>query len=232
MNPPLIDFHTHILPGVDHGSLGISDTEHQLEIIASAGVDTVVATSHFYPNAISVGTFLEQVDAAVERILTKKRNPLPRIALGAEVLYCEGLEQMDGLDRLCIRGTNVLLLELPMSEWNASLFQSVDRLCKHYTVVLAHIDRYVSRQKPELEELLSIGAYAQINASSLSSFLLRRRLASFFESDRVVALGSDLHGTAPKSYRPFKEAKSHLGSTHQDIMQRTQLLLTNAQYFS
>ena len=39
----LYDFHSHILPGADHGSSGIEATEKQLDIIKDSGVGAVVA---------------------------------------------------------------------------------------------------------------------------------------------------------------------------------------------
>ena len=44
----MIDFHSHILPGIDDGS---KDPEMSLKMVAALqeqGVDTVCATSHFY----------------------------------------------------------------------------------------------------------------------------------------------------------------------------------------
>jgi len=45
--PTKIDFHSHILPRLDHGSRSESDTDGQLRLIAEMGTDTVIATSHF-----------------------------------------------------------------------------------------------------------------------------------------------------------------------------------------
>ena len=188
MSRTVIDFHSHILPGVDHGSPDLATTEQQLKLLCQAKTDVVVATSHFYPNAIDTDTFLKIVDRAARQIVENELSA-PKIALGAEVLYCDGIEQMEGLERLCVRATNVLLLELPMDQWNSSLFHSVRALCKHYTVVLAHIDRYVASQTNELEELLSLGAYAQINASSLASFFKRCQLRAFLEKSGVHICG-------------------------------------------
>lgn len=229
MRTPCIDFHAHILPDVDHGSYGLPETMQQFEMIRTAGVDTVVATPHFYPNAISTDGFIRRVDDAVGCMLECGME-LPKLALGAEVLYCENIEQMTDLDRLCIRGTNVLLLELPMADWNSSLFSSVETLCKRHTVVLAHIDRYVRHQKNEIEALLGLGAYAQVNGFAFSSYLTKRKMRSFWEDSRVVALGSDLHRLDEKAYVWFGEARSQLGKTYDDIMYRTQALLQNAEF--
>lgn len=230
---PFIDFHSHILPGADHGSSGIHTSLKQLSIVQKAGVDTIVATPHFYPHAVNVERFLRLVHSTAEELMANREEASPRICLGAEVLYCDRIEAMEGLERLCIRGTRVLLLELPMEDhWNDGLFYSVKKLAKEYTVVLAHIDRYVRRHGEDLEELLRLGAYAQVNAHSLASMGCRHKLAPFLTGDRVVALGSDLHGADEKGYQRFIDAKKRLGDLHRQIMERSAVLLEGAEYLN
>ena len=224
----LIDFHSHILPGADHGSSGIEETLNQLSLMHDAGVDTVVATPHFYPNRHRIEDHLRKIASSAEK-LAERPVKTPRICLGAEVLHCDGLENMEGLDRLCIRGTKVLLLELPMSEWNGDLFDTVDALAHSYTVVLAHIDRYVRGHAREIEELLSMGALAQINTDVFSYFGERRRIAPFLESERLVAFGSDLHNADHKTYQRFLAAKKRLDPVWDDVMLRTARLLETAE---
>ena len=226
-NARLIDFHTHILPGADHGSSGIHETVNQMRMIEAYGVDTVVATPHFYPDRHRIEPFLEKVDHAVSLIAEQGIPFTRRLCLGAEVLFCEHIDRMEGLERLTVRGTNVLLLELPLDRWGMDVFETVESLLRRYTVVLAHIDRYLFQAK-QIETLLDMGALAQINAESLFSFGSRHKLAPFLKGDAVVALGSDLHNVEEKSYGRFANAEKHLGSLHGEIMERSAELLKNA----
>ena len=110
----IIDFHSHILPGVDHGSKDLDQTKRQLEIISKSGVDKVVATSHFYPHVHSVNKFISDVDSALDKIAQLKDiHRDTDVLVGAEVLVCEMIDRMDGLEQLCIRGTRCILLEMP-----------------------------------------------------------------------------------------------------------------------
>ena len=54
----LVDYHAHILPGCDHGSDGTETSKRQLEAAKAAGIETVCATSHFYPEKILIGFWL------------------------------------------------------------------------------------------------------------------------------------------------------------------------------
>jgi len=223
----IIDFHSHILPRVDHGSKNSEEAEKQLGLIRQAGTDAVVATSHFYPHVHKVEDFLSAVDGAAARMsgFAASYDDL-KVYLGAEVLLCEMMENMEGLDRLCIRGTRCLLLEMPSaSAWSRTLMSTVESIMDEgYTVVLAHIDRYVKRFEEGIDTLLSMGALAQINADSLVSFFDRKKLRPYIESGRVCALGSDLHGIEP-GYKPWLKAEKKLKGYFDEIMERTEELI-------
>ncbi len=228
----IIDFHSHILPRVDHGSKDSAESEKQIELIGGFGTDAVVATSHFYPHVHKVEDFLEAVNGASER-MSRLISGLerPKIYLGAEVLACEMIENMEGIESLCVRGTRCILLEMPSSSsWSRSLIRTVENLIDNgYTVILAHIDRYLKRFEEGIDALLSIGALAQINADSLVSFIDRKRLKPYIESGRVCALGSDLHGSDKKSYKPFADLEKHIGEERfRSIMKSSERLLEGA----
>ncbi|MBQ8849086.1 MAG: hypothetical protein IJ011_01980 [Clostridia bacterium] len=225
----IIDFHTHILPCADHGSDGINTSREQIALINDAGVSTAVLTPHFYPHRHTVAGFTENVSAAAEALIsgTDRR---PRLCIGAEVLYCDGIEDMEGLETLCIRGTNILLLELPKSEWSKGLLYEVRRLSSKYTVVLAHIDRYLPDKAEELKRLLSYGALAQINTASLFNVVSRICVSPFVESGQIYAVGSDLHGVDKKAYSQFVKARKKLGDEYTKIMERSAKLLDGAEF--
>ena len=226
----IIDFHSHILPCADHGSDGIETTKKQIALMNNAGVDTVVLTPHFYPNFHTVDTFHETVDASL-RVLTSSIEDRPRVCVGAEVLYYDGIERMEGLETLCIKGTNILMLELPMMEWSKKMINEIKRLAGEYTLLLAHVDRYVVDHKLEIATLLSAGAYAQINSSSMFHCSIRRELMSFIDGGQIYAIGSDIHGTGKKSYARFVKAERRLGERYAIIMESASKLLENAERF-
>ena len=90
----MIDFHTHILPGIDDGSKNIEMTEAMLEEEARQGVTEICATPHFYAQRMSFDSFLENRRHAAEITaeLLDRRGDLPKIYTGAEVFYFQGGE--------------------------------------------------------------------------------------------------------------------------------------------
>ncbi len=228
----LIDFHAHILPHMDHGSGRTATSQAQLSLMASAGTDTVCATSHFYPQSTLPGVFLSDRRESLTHLLeTYGDAPRPRICLGAEVLICPGLENMEGLADLCVEGTNVLLLEMPFtsSSWDGALYQTIREIrALDLCVVLAHVDRY---PKDLIEELLDDGLYGQINADSLDRFFKPKHLLRWMDEGRIVALGSDLHGCDPRAYEPYQKLPRTQSERVGRIMQSTAYLLRDAKHY-
>lgn len=224
---PIIDFHAHILPGADHGSHHTSDALAQLELIRQGGTDAVVATPHFYPDADNPERFFARRAAAAERLLSRRTSEFPRVLIGAEVAVCPFLDQMgkERLSGLCVQGTDVMLLEMPTREWDSTLIATVNSIRKlGFTTVLAHIDRYPFE---EVKALLADGFLAQINASALFRLFGSSRYAQLLASEQIVALGSDLHGSAPRSYRAFSLLRRKYPLAD-GVFARTAKLLRNA----
>ncbi len=206
----IVDFHAHILPGADHGSSSLSDSLCQLSIAKHCGVTRIVATPHFYPARDSVERFLSRRQSCYEELARSSSSDLPQIRLGAEVLFCEGLELLPELHKLCIHGSNILLLELPFGETDKSHRITVKALQRQgIDVVLAHADRY---PRENIEPLLDVGAKIQLNTSSLCGVFRRKHLYKWLSDGYVVALGSDIHGTSEKAYKCFNKAKKKLSA--------------------
>lgn len=228
----VIDFHAHILPKLDHGCRSLSECGQQLEIISAAKTDIAVATPHFYPHVHRIDDFIkkrEEAIANVKNIKTSDFGDVPKLCVGAEVLLCRNLAKMDGLSELCIKGTNVILLELPMRPLKAGHIEAVeDMLSNGFTVMLAHVDRYLRICPNDLDTLQEMGALMQVNADALGLFSLHGRLMRYIKEGSVCAVGSDLHGANPPDYKKFVKAPSVLKNHYIDIMNSSHALLENA----
>ena len=230
----VIDFHSHILPALDHGCEKIEECREQLKLMKDSGTDIAVATSHFYPHMHDIEVFANKVDRAIEKMQASGLVDAPELRVGAEVLLCKGMDGMENLNRLCIRGTNLLLIELPTSSISHKHVDTVENLMlKGYRVLLAHIDRYLDAYPDEIESLLSAGAVAQINAYSLASRSMRKQILHYLETtDKICAIGSDLHGADSSNYKKFVKAQKILDDYYPEIMQRASALLEGSQVFS
>ncbi len=225
----LIDFHAHILPHMDHGSTRTATAHAQLKLIHDAGVAEVCATSHFYPQSTLPGRFLsERAESRAHLFRTYGDQPRPRLMMGAEVLICPGLEEMEGLGDLCVEGTRILLLEMPFTnnKWEQSLYQTVHAIRQMgITPVLAHVDRY---PRPLIDAMFNAGVYGQLNADSLDHWIKPKHLLHWIDEGHIVAMGGDLHGSDPARYQPFEKFIRNFPERAEIIMERTQTLLKDA----
>ena len=79
----MIDFHTHILPGIDDGCRNIEEACSLLNMLEQQGVDTVVLTPHYYGRRSDVSNFLEKRTVAFEKLKAHYRGNI-RFVLGCE----------------------------------------------------------------------------------------------------------------------------------------------------
>jgi protein-tyrosine phosphatase len=201
------DFHSHILPGADHGASDRAESGRILRAAKQAGIETIAATPHFYPHRHHVSGFLERREAAKNRIAEIcATEDVPNVLLGAEVLACPGIDNMPGLDQLTLENTNILLLEMPfiVAELTEELFETVERLIdeQHFVIFMAHANRY-----PDfcVDRMVSMGAKLQLNLEDICSFRESRRAKRWIKEGLVYAVGSDVHHDE-KIYKKLKKS--------------------------
>jgi protein-tyrosine phosphatase len=206
----IVDFHSHILPGADHGSDSVQTSIQQLTLAKNASVSRIIATPHFYPHRHSVEGFLERRDRCFEELAAVNvTGDYPDVIKGAEVLVCDGIERLDGVEKLCIGRSNTILLELPFADFSSRYVEGAAGLIERgFEVVLAHADRY---NPTDIGEMLDTGAKIQLNATALLGFFIPKHIKSWINDGTVIALGSDIHGAPEKAYAFFTKAISRLG---------------------
>lgn len=216
----IIDFHAHILPRADHGSNSVENSQRQLSLAKEYGVSRIVATPHFYPAKENLNVFLKRREASFAELAEGIGKDMPPgIAMGAEVLICDNIEHLPGLESLCIGNSNIILLELPFNDFHVGYIYSVRNMIKNgYRIILAHADRYNS---DSIYRLLDVGAQIQLNADALDSIFKRRILYRWVAEGAVVALGSDIHGADRAAYKHFAAAKKKLGKNLEYIKRQS-----------
>ena len=221
-----VDFHTHILPKMDDGSKNTEESLSMLRELKRQGIDTVVATPHFYADRDSVESFLKRREKSYAEICGE--NDLPEIILGAEVLFYEHLYSLDDINKLCIGDTNYIMIELPFEDWSAKIFEKLYRVTANHNVkiIIAHIDRYLTpSNKNFLHKFAELNAVLQINSSALNGgFFKRKNALSMIKSGRVSLLGSDCHNMTsrkPDVADAYKVIEKKLGADAVGYINRT-----------
>ncbi len=221
----LIDFHAHILPKADHGSNSIDVSLAQVKLAESVGISKIVATPHFYPHEHTLDDFVARRELAYDE-LAKRNDSSVEIIKAAEVLVCEGIENIKGLEKLCIGNSRAILAELPFSQFKSAYITSIKNMIYDgYKVILAHADRYDQRN---IEELIYVGALIQLNASAFSTFLTKKVYTDWINQGLVVGIGSDIHMEDHVAYKQFTKAIKKIGTeAASNIMQSSQKIIDN-----
>ena len=198
----IVDFHSHILPCMDDGAKDIKMSIEMLKIQKQHGVDIVVATPHFYRQDENISSFLKRREESY-RMLTEATQGmrLPEILLGAEVLFTPSLADED-LQKLCIEGTNYMLLELPYQRFTQQLMNSLRDFESTVEVklIMAHVERYYNfTDENSLLEMITMGMVNQINCDSfLHMGKIRNKLIHLIDENYVHVLGTDTHNCSTR----------------------------------
>ena len=195
----LIDFHSHVLPGIDDGSKSVEMSIQMLRVEAQQGIGHVVATPHFYPQYDTPERFLKRRAAAeiALREEMQKHTGLPELSVGAEVYYFPGISDSEGISELTIDQKRCILIEMPTSTWTEAMYRELEGLYvkRDLVPIIAHIDRYIGRFSNHgiLNRLERLPVLIQANAE----FFLERYTSSLalrmLKKEEIHLLGSDCH---------------------------------------
>ena len=194
-----VDFHSHILPGVDDGSHSISESLEMLRCCAQMGIQNVVLTPHFYPDRDHPDRFLSRRDAAFKKLkeAAAEEENLPQLILGAELHYFPNMSSSDILPQLAIGGGRYVLVEMPMCRWTDRMYRELEKIWENQGLIpiIAHLDRYLTpfTRRKVLRRLSEMRVLVQANGS----FFLENRTAGLalrmLAHDQIDLLGSDCH---------------------------------------
>lgn len=188
----MTDLHTHILPGMDDGAKTPEDARELMELELENGVTRIALTSHFSIERETEEEFLLRRESGFRQLLQVAPAGL-ELKRGCEVYYSPAMLHA-GLKDLCLEGTNILLLELPLLTRPPHLEMVLEELqIRGIVPLIAHVERYayVRRDPRLLARWIGLGALIQVNAQSvIDSDALVRRLLRW---GLVQVVASDAH---------------------------------------
>lgn len=218
----MIDIHAHFLPGIDDGAKNVTESISMLVESKKQGVDICVGTPHITVHRDEdIENFIKNRQESIqclEKGLENGNFDIPKLLYGAEIFLDNDISSYKDISKLCIEGTNCILIELsPLgyyslyNEWIYSLRM------KGYMPIIAHVERY-----PYLEQLISdldgLDVIYQINAKNLLKFFKRRKLFSLYKRDKKVIIASDMHNNTSRRSR-MEETRKSLGKRYFSIAQ-------------
>ena len=205
----MIDFHNHILPGVDDGAKTMEESIEMLRYAEEQGITDVVNTVHFqHPKMEGKNTDFDYISSVRDELVDKmsEENIDIKIHLGAEVFFNFNL--LDILDNQLNTFCNgkYMLIEFNTHQFPKDFDKHLyDLAISGVTPIIAHPERYkpVQNDIDIIEKLINSGCVIQIDAGSiLGHFGKNCKTAAeiMLKRNMVHVIGSDSHGTRKRNF--------------------------------
>lgn len=198
----MIDFHAHILPGIDDGSKSVDESLVMLAMEAEQGVGCVVATPHFYPRHDDPREFLTVRDAALSVLRSRLKSDMPGIIPGAEVYFYRGMSESEILRSFTVGDSPYILIEMPMPPWPEDFYRELENIHRKQGLIpiIAHIDRYIAplRTRGIPERLAELPVLIQANADFFCKTSTAFLAMKLLKENKIHLLGSDCHNTTTR----------------------------------
>jgi len=208
----MIDFHSHLMPGVDDGAADIDESRSGLQVMREQGITTIITTPHIRASLTDrpreLERYLGELDKAFEALATLAAMEFPdlRIERGVELMLDTPQPAMGDL-RLHLAETSFVLMEFPYMTIPPNSAIAVRQLRGRGVIpIVAHPERYsnMSANLELIESWRDAGAYIQVNAGSFVGQYgsTARRLAwTILEQGLGDYLSSDYHSRGRCSVR-------------------------------
>lgn len=207
----MIDIHTHILPGMDDGSVSLEESLAMAKESARQGVRLLAATPHFYATQEDPNSFLRRREKSLALLESAWQEGFPTLLVGAEVRYFDGISRVEKIAHLTLDHTRILLLEMPFTSWSRRMVEEVVELqrSRGLQVLLAHVERYLKDQDGQVwETFRQNGVWMQCNANFFLRWQTKRKAQALFKKGEIHMLGSDTHNmtTRPPNLAMARDA--------------------------
>ena len=204
----MIDFHSHIVFGVDDGARNIDESVKMIIEAEKAGFTDIIFTPHYMEGYYEVSK--DEISKRIELLKNEIDNNNLQIKLhqGNEVYITNNMGSLISEKKISTaNGSKYVLFETPMRDEPINLLQVVYQILEAKKVpIIAHPERYLYIQEnPNLVyELIDDGVLFQSNFGSLIGIYgkaAQKTLELLLKHNMIHFMGSDVH--RPNSIYPI-----------------------------
>ncbi len=192
----MIDVHSHLLQGVDDGSVDISESIKLLKTVYEQGVTDLVLTPHYR-------LFYKQDKEAILREFELLKTQAKdsgidvNLYLGQEVYVEKNYKSLVQDEKIFLmNGSKYLLVEFDF-EYKADILNIVYELVRMgYKPIVAHVERYWYIDVYTTHMIRQTGGLIQVNAESIvgkSSLRQKKLVKKLFKEGLVDFVAGDMH---------------------------------------
>jgi len=195
-----IDFHTHILPGIDDGSKNLEESVSLIKRMNTYGIRNFICTPHImegvWPNTPTI----------INKKLIELKNHLKNLEISDVSITAAAEYMVDGNFNNLLKSNQLLtldgkhiLIELPYFNLPYKVYEILFNIqMAGYKPILAHPERYVylHNNYTEYQKLKDAGCIFQLNLLSLSTHYGKhiQTIAIKLLKDNLIDLvASDVH---------------------------------------
>ncbi|MEO5902695.1 MAG: CpsB/CapC family capsule biosynthesis tyrosine phosphatase [Gemmatimonadaceae bacterium] len=172
----MLDFHNHLMPGVDDGAANIEESREGLSALTSQGVTEIITTPHlrgsFTRKPADLARALEVFDESWTTLLKLRDEEFNSLRLERGVELMLDVPNPDLSDsRVRLAGSSFALVEFPFMGLPPNSSAAIrDMTQKGWRPIIAHPERYngMGLRMELVEEWRVSGAGIQVNAGSLA----------------------------------------------------------------
>ena len=197
--PPLVDLHSHLIPGIDDGAQSMEESIVLIKALKALGYRKLITTPHImfdnYQNTRK--TILNGLQKVQEELLI--RDIPMELEAAAEYYLDEGFIELIQKKELLSIGGKYILFETSYTHRPYQLEEVIFEIeAAGFVPLLAHPERYryIKNQEEEYRHLKSLNVAFQININSLSGYygsLAQKNALFLSENGMIDFLGSDTH---------------------------------------
>lgn len=212
----MIDFHCHILPGIDDGARNMQEAVTLCRIAVDNNINKSIVTPHLvHPEEAE--EFFELRDRRLEELRFElDRNSIElELFPAAEVFVNDDIFYAPNLDKATINSSRYILIEFEFRGLN------INRLIKYtkeftdrgYKPIIAHPERYMYMQRDYdiVNHLADMGVLFQLNSASLAGYMgMEAKELSFAMAANGLAqfIGTDAHSVAHRPTNLLEQSRN------------------------
>jgi len=175
-----IDLHCHALCGIDDGARNQEAMFKMLDIAYLDGIRTICFTPHFkiywFKSDEEIAKYSEKINKSFEIACDYVKNKYSdmELLLGNEIMYFNDIFDCLSLKKCnSLAGSSYVLVEFSPHAAYYDIKMAISKfLRKGYRPIIAHVERYsvLTKDFSLLKELKELGAFIQINSTSITKF--------------------------------------------------------------
>ena len=199
MKTKMIDIHNHMIYGVDDGSSNIEITKKMIKDCYEQGIKSVFLTPH-----VNSSVSFSSREEHIKKYLEIKKIALEYdidLHLGAEIYVSFKIPEID-FKKYTMGKSNVLLIEFSPINKTPICDLVYELMKKNFVVIVAHIERYNYLSFEDFIELKQMGAYLQVNASTVmrkGKSKTKDKIMNLIKYELIDFIASDSHNNENRS---------------------------------